>query len=82
MNSASNSIIMAPDHEGLTQQPWWVEQWMELINSYRFKKRLERAWRLLASVVVQTTALALAVHGHVRPPFEQVARQHILPIGT
>ncbi|WP_434057355.1 SWIM zinc finger family protein [Aphanothece minutissima] len=26
------------------QQPWWVEQWMELIHSYRFKKRLERAW--------------------------------------
>jgi uncharacterized Zn finger protein len=30
--------------EGLGQQPWWVEQWMELINSYRYKKRLERAW--------------------------------------
>ena len=30
--------------EGLTQQPWWVEQWMELIHAYRFKKRLERAW--------------------------------------
>ena len=30
--------------DGLGQQPWWVEQWMELINSYRFKKRLERAW--------------------------------------
>ena len=30
--------------DGLGQQPWWVEQWMELINSYRYKKRLERAW--------------------------------------
>ena len=30
--------------EGLGQQPWWVAQWMELINSYRYKKRLERAW--------------------------------------
>jgi uncharacterized Zn finger protein len=30
--------------EGLSQQPWWVQQWMELINSYRYKKRLERAW--------------------------------------
>ncbi|MFN9645546.1 MAG: SWIM zinc finger family protein, partial [Cyanobacteriota bacterium] len=29
---------------GLGQQPGWVEQWMELINSYRYKKRLERAW--------------------------------------
>ncbi len=30
--------------QGLGQQPWWVEQWMELIHSYRYKKRLERAW--------------------------------------
>ena len=30
--------------QGIAQQPWWVEQWMELINGYRFKKRLERAW--------------------------------------
>lgn len=30
--------------EGLGQQPWWVAEWMELINSYRYKKRLERAW--------------------------------------
>jgi len=29
---------------GLGQQPWWVAEWMELINSYRYKKRLERAW--------------------------------------
>jgi uncharacterized Zn finger protein len=24
-------------------QPWWVERWLELLDSYRFKKRLERA---------------------------------------
>ncbi|MFN5195181.1 MAG: SWIM zinc finger family protein [Cyanobacteriota bacterium] len=30
--------------QGIAQPPWWVEQWMELINSYRFKTRLERAW--------------------------------------
>ena len=29
---------------GLGEQPWWVAQWMDLINSYRYKKRLERAW--------------------------------------
>ena len=44
MGNTNNSIITALGQEGLTQQPWWVEQWMELINSYRFKKRLERAW--------------------------------------
>ncbi len=45
-NSTPNnpSITTAIGEEGLGQQPWWVEQWMELINSYRFKKRLERAW--------------------------------------
>ena len=37
-------ITTALSEQGLGQQPWWVEQWMELINSYRFKKRLERAW--------------------------------------
>jgi uncharacterized Zn finger protein len=30
--------------EELTNETeWWLQQWLELINSYRFKKRLERA---------------------------------------
>ena len=44
MTLSSNSITTQLGDEGLSQQPWWVEQWMELINGYRFKKRLERAW--------------------------------------
>tara|TARA_Y100001968_G_C19384692_1_gene732233 strand:+ start:341 stop:1240 length:900 start_codon:yes stop_codon:yes gene_type:complete len=40
----NSDISTALGNEGLGNQPWWVEQWMELINSYRFKKRLERAW--------------------------------------
>tara|TARA_Y100001968_G_scaffold156723_1_gene143210 strand:+ start:602 stop:1507 length:906 start_codon:yes stop_codon:yes gene_type:complete len=40
----NSDITTALGEEGLKNQPWWVEQWMELINSYRFKKRLERAW--------------------------------------
>ncbi len=45
-NSSNNNqeITTALSEKGLGKQPWWVEQWMELINSYRFKKRLERAW--------------------------------------
>ena len=43
-NSSPNANTTAIGDEGLGQQPWWVEQWMELINGYRFKKRLERAW--------------------------------------
>ena len=41
--TTTNGITSIGD-QGLSQQPWWVEQWMELINGYRFKKRLERAW--------------------------------------
>ncbi len=43
-NPNNATITTALSDQGLGQQPWWVEQWMELINSYRFKKRLERAW--------------------------------------
>ncbi len=31
-------INSLPDH------PWWVERWIDLLQSYRFKKRLERGW--------------------------------------
>ena len=44
MTSTNGNGITTFGDEGLGQQPWWVEQWMELINGYRFKKRLERAW--------------------------------------
>ena len=44
LSNNTTSGITAIGDEGLGQQPWWVEQWMELINGYRFKKRLERAW--------------------------------------
>jgi uncharacterized Zn finger protein len=40
----SGAITTQLGQQGLGQQPWWVEQWMELIHSYRYKKRLERAW--------------------------------------
>ncbi len=43
-NTNKIQITTALGEDGLGNQPWWVEQWMELINSYRFKKRLERAW--------------------------------------
>jgi len=41
---SNSEITTSLSEQGFKQQPWWVEQWMELINSYRFKKRLERAW--------------------------------------
>ena len=39
-----NNITTQLGKDGLGEQPWWVLEWMELINSYRYKKRLERAW--------------------------------------
>ena len=43
--SATNGTIATQlGQQGLAEQPWWVQQWMELINAYRYKKRLERAW--------------------------------------
>jgi uncharacterized Zn finger protein len=47
--SVTPSITTQLGDQGLGQQPWWVLQWMELINGYRFKKRLERAWEYVRS---------------------------------
>jgi len=44
MTLTPSSLTTQLGAQGIAQQPWWVEQWMELINGYRFKKRLERAW--------------------------------------
>ena len=44
MSATPSAITTQLGQQGLGQQPWWVEQWMELIHAYRFKKRLERAW--------------------------------------
>jgi len=29
----------------MSNREWWTEQWLDLINSYHFKKRLERGWK-------------------------------------
>ncbi|OCQ95954.1 hypothetical protein BCD67_22945 [Oscillatoriales cyanobacterium USR001] len=29
----------------MSNREWWKEQWLDLINSYHFKKRLERGWK-------------------------------------
>ena len=66
-NVSSNGSTAIGD-DGLGQQPWWVEQWMELINGYRFKKRLERAW-------------GYAREGHVTP-LDVIRFYHIAINGT
>ena len=32
----------APPQPAAQEDAWWVQQWVDLLNSYRFKKRLER----------------------------------------
>ena len=38
----TNANLLNNDSD-LPQQEWWVVRWLELLDSYRFKKRLERA---------------------------------------
>lgn len=33
------------DSAAQADRQWWSEQWLDLINAYRFKKRLERGWK-------------------------------------
>ncbi|RZM77852.1 SWIM zinc finger family protein [Leptolyngbya iicbica] len=37
----TRSPVMPPNYE-LDQEAWWVQRWVDLLNNYRFKKRLER----------------------------------------
>jgi len=34
-----------PQSASAPSSQWWADQWLELINQYRFKKRLERGWK-------------------------------------
>ncbi len=43
MKLSSNSP--SPTGSSGINQQWWADQWLDLINRYRFKKRLERGWK-------------------------------------
>ncbi len=40
--------------EPVTDHPWWVDRWIDLLQSYRFKKRLERGWNYARGGHVQS----------------------------
>ena len=40
----TRSPSIPPNYE-LEQETWWVQRWVDLLNNYRFKKRLERGRR-------------------------------------
>jgi len=47
-NPAGRHVSQTPNHprqekDASIERAWWVERWLDLLNNYRFKKRLERA---------------------------------------
>ncbi|NJN31103.1 MAG: hypothetical protein HC824_12235, partial [Synechococcales cyanobacterium RM1_1_8] len=53
---------------------WWTQQWLDLINSYRFKKRLERGWRYaregnVLSIRFQEQKVLATVQGTEAEPY-------------
>ena len=73
--SPDSAITTQLGEQGLAQQPWWVEQWMELINSYRYKKRLERAWSYaregnVTSIRFEGRRVHARVQGTDREPYK------------
>ncbi len=54
---------------------WWVERWLELLDSYRFKKRLERA-RIYAregnvlSIEFENARVVAKVQGSEKEPYQ------------
>ena len=82
MTSTSSAITTQLGQQGLGHQPWWVEQWMELINSYRYKKRLERAW----SYVREGNVLSIRfegrrVHARVQGTEEEPGKENADRVG-
>lgn len=62
------------DYE-IESQEWWVQRWTDLLNSYRFKKRLERGRKYakegnILSIEFQGAQVKAKVQGSVREPYE------------
>ena len=59
----------------IESQEWWVQQWNDLLNSYRFKKRLERARKYakegnVLSVEFKGPEVLAKVQGTAPEPYE------------
>ncbi len=68
--AASNASAASP-----SEQEWWVQRWVDLLNAYRFKKRLERG-RLYAregnilSMEFRGSKVHAVVQGTAPEPYE------------
>jgi uncharacterized Zn finger protein len=59
----------------LETEAWWVQQWVDLLNTYRFKKRLERGWKYareghILSLTFQEAKVYAKVQGTAPEPYE------------
>ena len=64
----------APDYE-METEAWWVQQWVDLLNSYRFKKRLERGRKYareghIHRLEFKGSKVAADVQGTAAAPYE------------
>ncbi|MBD2257404.1 SWIM zinc finger family protein [Pseudanabaena sp. FACHB-2040] len=71
----SFSATPTPSDYNLQEEAWWVQQWVELLNTYRFKKRLERG-RIYAregnilSLEFKGTKVVALVQGTAPEPYK------------
>ncbi|MBD0333970.1 MAG: SWIM zinc finger family protein [Cyanobacteria bacterium Co-bin13] len=71
----SFSPTPTPSDYNLQEEAWWVQQWVELLNTYRFKKRLERG-RIYAregnilSLEFKGTKVVALVQGTAPEPYK------------
>lgn len=65
---------MAAADYTIDQEAWWVEQWVDLLNAYRFKKRLERGRKYareghIRSLAFRGSKVAAQVQGTAADPY-------------
>lgn len=59
----------------VAKKQWWVERWLELLDSYRFKKRLERGRNYaregnVLSIEIDNTEVLASVQGSETDPYQ------------
>lgn len=65
----------APQPPAAQEDTWWVQQWVDLLNSYRFKKRLERGRNYarqghILSLVFKDSKVHAKVQGTANEPYQ------------
>ncbi|MEL6554489.1 MAG: SWIM zinc finger family protein [Cyanobacteria bacterium J06621_11] len=65
----------APQPPAAQEDAWWVQQWVDLLNSYRFKKRLERGRNYarqgnILSLEFKDSKVHATVQGNAPEPYQ------------